>query len=184
MNALGDELRVGHIDYFNGACLGIPDDDIANSAVLAAIHDLRDGSDSTAVADLRDYRPGTPGEYQTGASLSDSPDFPNAKLLVLLGSIYGQLPETLDVFSPKAGLQLSLTGRRLFSKLSTDEAAKALQTLATDDSSLEFAATVVDRLRYDEDSEPTDDPEMTEWREAIRAQMSDLIGSRLEELSS
>jgi hypothetical protein len=182
---------VGHVDYFDRYfTFGVPEEDIADSVVRDALHQLGAHAGGAALEHL-------------SARLVDDTDrvvrklrtmradglTPPIELLELLGDRYLEIPEDVPFFGTDPRRTVEFFARDLLSDVPAAEGPTLLNRMSADDSGLALAAWVVARLPAqgtDADSETVSErvPKRITWSDDARHTVRELVTERLRSAAS
>lgn len=180
-----DEIRtrrgVGHIDYFDRYfSFSVPDDDIPDSVVRAALSDLASGSTTQAVEQLRSRLVDDPGRVcRKIATEYERDPAPAADVLVFLADVYEDLPESgTALLDPKRSVQFLAAD--LLTDVSSEDGSDVLRRMSDTAQGVCLMADVVVRARH---GSSTDEGKKTiDWIDEAMTTAADLIRSRLDSI--
>lgn len=167
---------VGHIDYFDRYFnFGVPDEDIADSMVIAALEELRTEEDGGALTQLKERLVNDTARVVRKVGIYRRNEHGDAqRLLGLLAEGYVKVPDSPDVFAEDPGRSLVSLGRDLLSDIEPGEVVATLRSASRGDRQLQFIARTIDPRRFTENETPA-------WLVEARDAVVQLIKARLEE---
>ena len=176
---------IGHPDYFDRYfAFSVPDEDIADSVVAAALHQLAEQVPGAEVDQLANrLKTDTSRVVRKLQALRNRGLEPAEPLIRLLGEVYDQLP--LDsLFTARPHLDVALLTCSLLGGLHEDDGARTLRTLAETDPGVELAVRAVRTLRHaGPDGERSGLPSLT-WMSTAEDVMLELVKARLTRAAS
>jgi hypothetical protein len=148
-----DEIRarrgVGHEDYFDRYfSFGVPSEDIADSVVRKAMASLAAGKESSATADLRSkLLTDTARVCRKLGSEQEQGRAPAVPLLAFLANLYGDLPESGDIFlDPRRSVQLLASD--LLTDVTADEGPGLLRRMSKQPTGTALVANVISKVQF------------------------------------
>lgn len=148
-----DEIRarrgVGHEDYFDRYfSFGVPSEDIADSVVRKAMSSLASGEETSATVELRSkLLTDTARVCRKLGSEQEQGRAPAVPLLVFLAHVYGDLPESGDIFlDPRRFVQLLASD--LLTDVSADEGRGLLRRMSKGPAGTVLVANVISKVQH------------------------------------
>lgn len=185
MEDLGRRRCIGHPDYFDRYfAFSVPDEDIADAVVAAALHQLAEQAPGAEVDQLTSrLKTDTSRVVRKLQALHSQGPEPAGPLIRLLGEIYDQLP--LDsLFTARPHMDVALLTCSLLGDLSEEAGARTLRALAERDTGAELAVRAVRTMRQAEQrGESTGLPSLP-WMSTAEDIVLELIKARLTRAAS
>lgn len=178
-----DEVRsrrgVGHIDYFDRYfSFSVPEDDIPDSVVRAAMGDLAGGASTPAVDRMRSQLIADPGRVCRKIATEHEQDrAPAAEVLWFLADLYADLPSSgTALLDPKRSVQFLAAD--LLTDVPSDQGPDVLRRMSNTALGVCLMAEVVARARH---GSSTDEGKKTiDWMDEASTTAAILVRSRLD----
>lgn len=149
LNEIRARRGVGHVDYFDRYfSFGVPPEDIADSTVRQAMASLASGEESLATAELRSkILSDTARVCRKLGSEQDQGRAPAVPLLIFLADLYGDLPESGDIFlDPRRSVQFLASD--LLTDVPADEGPGLLRRMSEPPAGIALVANVVGKAQH------------------------------------
>jgi hypothetical protein len=179
---LSQRRGVGHVDYFDRYfTFGVPDEDIADQAVIAALNQLESENQGTELQLLVERLVTDTGRVVRKLhSLKERGELPSAKVLRLLADRYDDLPADHRLFEDPRRM-FNYLAMDLFRDLDAAQGLSVIRAMSFKDSGLLFTAIVITRFPVNTgDGEVSQgDQQELAWLPQAHDAMRTLIADRL-----
>jgi hypothetical protein len=180
MEDLARRRCIGHPDYFDRYfAFSVPDEDIADAVVAAALRQLAEQTPGAEVDQLTNrLKTDTSRVVRKLQALHRQGPEPAGPLTRLLGEVYNQLP--LDsLFTARPHLDVALLTCSLLGDLSEEDGTRTLRALAETDTGAELAVRAVRTLRQAAQRGESSGLPSLPWMSAAEEIVLELIKDRL-----